>query len=175
MKKSLAVVLALVASAAILPTRAHAQGADDPAKKILGMWRLVTTVQKKADGTSGPNPQYGAKGVGYIMYTDTGRMCATLADPTVPNWKVYGKPTEAEARNAVDHFHAYCGAYTLHAKEGYVVHHVEMDNIPNDIGIDRKRFFKFVGNRLLLTADPPPAGTTEYTLTWERKIGRAHV
>lgn len=162
---NLALLTAIILS---FSSHARAQGADDPAKKILGMWRLVGTVQKKADGTSGPNPQYGAKGVGYIMYTDTGRMCATLADSTIPKWQTYGKPTEAEARQAVDHFHAYCGSYTLNLKEGYVVHHVEMDNIPNDIGIDRKRFYKFVGNRLLLTADPPPAGTTEYTLTWER-------
>ena len=168
MKRTRALILIALSVITLRAIEANAQGGDDPAKKILGMWRLVNTVQKKADGTSGPNPVYGPKGVGFIVYTDTGRMCATLADPTVPNWKVYGKPTEAEARNAVDHFHAYCGSYTLDAKGGFVVHHVEMDNIPNDIGIDRKRFFKFSGNRMMLTADPPPAGTTEYTLTWER-------
>src|SRR5690242_18667033 len=122
MNSTRVLILTLLSFFAARAITANAQGADDPAKKILGMWRLVNTVQKKADGTSGPNPVYGPKGVGYIMYTDSGRMCATLADPTVPNWKIYGKPTEAEARNAVDHFHAYCGSYTLDAKGGFVVH-----------------------------------------------------
>jgi hypothetical protein len=168
MKRNFIVALATCVFAVSAAGTMWAQGSNDPAKKIVGMWRLVKTEQKMPDGSTRPNPVYGAKGKGFIVYTDTGRMCATLADSTIPNWKVYGKATEAEARNAVDHFHAYCGAYTLNAKDSYVIHHVEMDNIPNDIGIDRKRNFKFSGNLLMLSPDPPPAGVVAYTLTWER-------
>ncbi len=163
-------VAAIATTSLIVQSKAQSSSTNDPAKQFIGTWKLITTIQRKADGSSGPNPVYGPKGIGYIMYTEAGRMCATLADPTVANWKTPGKPTETEARNAVDHFHAYCGRYTVNAAGGYVTHHVEMDNIPNDVGIDRRRFFKFTGNRLLLTADPPPTGTTEYTLTLERVV-----
>ena len=150
------------------PADAFAQGAADPAKQFIGAWKLVTTIQRKADGTSGPNPTYGPKGIGYIIYTDAGVMCATLTNPEQPKWKNTAAPTPEELKSGKNSFHAYCGKYTVNAAGNYVVHHVEIDNIPNDTGIDRKRFFKFSGNRLMLTADPPPAGTTEYTLTWER-------
>lgn len=168
MQRRLAFVLAVVICTFSSPPALHAQDADDPARKFIGTWRLITTIQRKADGSSGPNPTYGPKGIGYIIYTDAGVMCATLTNPEQPKWENTAAPTPEELKSGKNSFHAYCGRYTVHPSGGYVVHHVEMDNIPNDVNIDRKRFFQFTGNRLLLTADPPPTGTTEYTLTWER-------
>ena len=61
MKRYILPAMAMLLAGTSLAGLAGAQSGDDPAKKILGMWRLVGTVQKKADGTSGPNPVYGPK------------------------------------------------------------------------------------------------------------------
>lgn len=166
MKRFLPMVCAITIFVAGIAVVSPAQ--NDPARQFIGTWKLISTVQRMADGTSRPNPVYGPKGIGYIIYTDANRMCATLMDPTRPQWKSATAPDHQELQAIMDHFQAYCGTYEVNAAGGYVVHHVEMDKVPNNIGIDRKRFFKFTGNRLILTADPPPAGTTEYSLTWER-------
>ena len=50
MKRYFLPAMAMLLAGTSLAGLAGAQSGDDPAKKILGMWRLVTTVQKKADG-----------------------------------------------------------------------------------------------------------------------------
>jgi hypothetical protein len=50
-----------------------------------------------------------------------------------------------------------------------VVHHIEIDRVPNSLGTERKRFCSVTGNRLTLRAAPPlPAGVQEWTIVWER-------
>ena len=61
------------------------------------------------------------------------------------------------------------GTDDVDAGEGSVVHHVELDTIPNRIGMHRRRFFTFTGSRLVLRLAPPlPEGVLESSLTWER-------
>jgi hypothetical protein len=121
------------------------------------------------DGTVRPDPQTGPRGRGYIMYSDTGRMCAVLADPDRPTWVSETAPSDAEVRRAFDGLVAYCGTYEVNDTQAYVVHHIEMDRVPNLAGKDRKRYFVFSGNRLVLRPAPPlPAGVQEWTVEWER-------
>ncbi len=142
---------------------------DAVAKQFIGVWRLVSTEQRMADGTTHPSPQFGPNGIGYLMYTDAKRMCAVLVNPARPKWVDSSNPTEQELRSAMDGLGAYCGTYDVDAEEGSVVHHVELDKVPNMIGTDRKRFFTFTGNRLVLRLAPPlPEGVLESSLTWER-------
>jgi len=84
------------------------------------------------------------------MYSETGRMCAVLANPDRPRWKSKTAPEDAELRSAFDGLVAYCGTYEINEAEGYVVHHIEMDKVPNLAGTDRKRYFTFSKNRLVL-------------------------
>jgi hypothetical protein len=61
----------------------------------------------------------------------------------------------------------------IHAKEGYVIHHAEVDISPERVGKDKKRWFKFDGpNRVSLRIDPPElaAPVVESTLIWERVV-----
>ena len=142
---------------------------DDIARQFVGAWRLVASQQKLADGTTRHNPFYGPGGVGYIIYSDAGYMCVVNMDPSRPQWKNEFAPTEAELRSAIGGLMAYAGAYEVNAKERYVIHHVEVDKIPNRVGAKQKRFFTFSENRLILRPEPPlPAGVTDYWLTWER-------
>ncbi len=148
---------------------AAAQSTGGAAAQLVGTWRLVSATQRMADGTVRPDPQTGPRGSGYIMYGETGRMCAVLANPDRPKWKSETAPLEAEVRAAFDGLVAYCGTYEVNEAEGYVVHHIEIDRVPNLAGTDRKRYFALSGGRLVLRPTPPlPAGVQEWTVEWER-------
>ncbi len=147
---------------------APAQSTEGVAGRLVGTWRLVSSSQRMADGTVRPDPQTGPRGTGYIMYSETGRMCAVLANPDRPRWKSETAPLEAEVRAAFGGLVAYCGSYEVNEAQGYVVHHIEMDIVPNLTGTDRKRYVALVGGRLVLRPTPLPAGVQEWTVEWER-------
>ena len=152
-----------------LASMMRAQSASPVRSQLVGTWRLVSATQRLADGTARPDPQTGPRGNGYLMYSETGRMCAVLANPDRPKWKSETAPAEAELRSAFGGLVAYCGTYEVNEAEGYVVHHIEMDRVPNLAGTDRKRYFTLSGGRLVLRPAPPlPAGVKEWIVEWER-------
>ena len=168
MKRKIALTLVL-ALAALSSTsfHTHAQSQDDVAKQFVGMWRLVSWPQRLADGTTRQNPL----SVSYIIYTDTNRMCWVAMDPNRPKWKSERAPTESEAMSGIRGFGAYCAAVEIHPKEGFVIHHVEIEKVPNRVGLTRKRWFIFQGpNRVALRIDTPELNppVVESTLIWER-------
>lgn len=149
-----------------LGTTSHAQSQDDIAKQFVGMWRLVSWPQRLPDGTTRQDP----RSVAYIIYTDTGHMCSVGMDPNRPRWKST-VPSPEEASSGIQGMYAYCATVEIHAKEGYVIHHVQIDSSPNVVETDRKRWFTFQGpNRVSLRTDPPNTGTVESTLIWERVV-----
>jgi hypothetical protein len=150
----------LTLAAAVTPARA------DVPTEFVGMWRLVSYVQRYSDGTERRNP----RSVAYITYSDTGHMCFVSMDPNRPRWQSPSRPTEQEALSALEGFSAYCGSVEVNRAEGYVLHHVEIEETPNDVGTTRKRFFTFAGDRLTLRADPAElrAPMVDSVLTWER-------
>src|ERR1700758_5060350 len=98
-------------------------------------------------------------------------MCDTIINPDRPKWKSETAPSPEEAKSGIDGLVAYCSTVEVHAKEGFVLHYVEIEKSPNVIGRTRKRWFRFEGpNRLILRIDPrenaPPV--VDSTLTWER-------
>ena len=146
---------------------------DNIAKQFVGTWRLVSAVQHLTDGTMRNNPIYGPGGIGYIIYGDAGRLCVINIDPVRPKWAKESAPTEEELRAAMKGLIAYAGRYEVHVAEGYVLHHIEVDAVPNRVGSTQKRFFEFpsefTGNRLILRPAPPhPPGIADYLITWER-------
>ena len=163
--------LCMVGLSLLVGTRfeTHAQPQDDVsiAKQFVGMWRLVSWPQRLADGTTRQNPIR----IAYIIYTDTGYMCFVGMNQNRPRWKLETAPTPEEALSGITGFGAYCSTVEIHAKEGFVVHHVEIDSIPNIVGRARKRWFTFQGpNRVALRIDPPENNppVVESTLIWER-------
>jgi len=148
---------------------AQAQSKNDEAlaSRFVGMWRLVSWTQRLADGTTRQNPL----SVAYLIYTDTDRMCYVAMNPDRPKWKTPTAPTESEALSGINGVGAYCAKVEIHASQGFVLHHVEIDRVPNNLGITRKRWFTFEGpNRVSLRIDAaetiPPV--VESTLIWER-------
>lgn len=105
------------------------------------------------------------------IYTNSGHMCFVAMNPKRPKWKSQISPTAEEMVSALSDggFYAYCGTVEVHAQEGFVVHHIEIDKVPNLVGTTRKRWFEFEGpNRLRLRIDSPPAPIVESALVWER-------
>lgn len=113
------------------------------------------------------------RSVGYIVYTDTGHMCYVSMNPNRPRWKSEAAPTPEEALSAITGLGAYCATVEIHAKEGFVIHHVEVERTPNFVGRARKRWFTFEGpNRVSLRIDTPEltSPVVESILTWERVV-----
>lgn len=149
MKITGALLLALLG---VMPVELlHAQVSQDLEAKFVGTWRLVSWERQFEDGTA----RRDQRSVGYIMYSESGHMCWASMDPDRPEWVSGGSPSPAEALSGITGFAAYCGRAEIHAQDGYVLHHVEVDKVPNSVGIVRKRSFEFRGpDRIALTVDP---------------------
>jgi hypothetical protein len=112
------------------------------------------------------------KGVAYVMFdADAGQMCYLSMNPNRPQWKSETAPTPEEALSAMKGFSAYCAAVEIHAKEGFLLRHYEINLNPNAVGKATKRWYTFQGtNRMSLRFDAaelkPPV--VENTLIWER-------
>lgn len=144
----------------------QARGENDMENPFLGMWRLLSWEQRLTDGTTRQAPN----SVGYLIYTDVGRMCYVGMNPNRPKWNAL-TPTASEALSGIMGMGAYCATVEVHASEGFVLHHVEIERVPNNVGTVRKRWFTFDGpDRLSLRIDVPEliAPIVESTLTWER-------
>ena len=146
----------------------RAQSQDDIAKQFAGMWRLVSNPQRLADGTT----RQGSNSVAYAFFdADASHMCFISMNPNRPRWKSESAPTPEETASAFRGFGAYCGTVEIHAKEGFIIRHYEIDQNPNAIGKTTKRWYTFQGtNRMSLRIDAaelnPPV--VDSTLNWER-------
>lgn len=141
-------------------------------KKFVGFWKLVGTERRTGEGEAvRANPGQ----TGYIIYTAAGFMTVHMVQPDRKPYAA-AQPTPQEARQNLRTYTNYFGPFYVHDVDGYVVH----DQF-GSLGVGRngyspqQRFYRFVGNRLLL--QPPPTynadGTvTRSTITWE-KVGRA--
>ncbi|HXM78991.1 MAG TPA: lipocalin-like domain-containing protein [Thermoanaerobaculia bacterium] len=139
---------------------------------LLGVWSLVSIRDRLPDGTTGDPPDFGPDPAGHLVYTASGHVSVNFMRRSRPPWRSEESPTDSERAIAAAGYGAYAGRFTLHAEEGFVLHHVEVALIPNRVGRDLKRFYSFSGD--LLTLRPPPlvrAGVpVERTLAW-RRIG----
>lgn len=75
-----------------------------------------------------------------------------------------GKATQEEIQSVILGYTAYFGTYEVNEREGYVIHHRKGHLDPTQVGTDAKRFFKFTGDRLILTPS-----SREARLIWKRK------
>ena len=166
-RRTLILVAVLVLGPCIKST--VAQSEVNIAQQFVGTWRLVSWQQRLADGTTRPS----AISVAFLIYTDVNRMCSVGMNPNRAKWNSATAPTESEALAGMGTraLYAYCATVEIHANEGFVLHHVEVDKAPNDVGRTRKRWFTFEGpNRISLRIDTPEliAPVVESTLLWER-------
>jgi hypothetical protein len=113
---------------------------------------------------------YGEHPIGFLTYTQEGRMMAILGDSARPALSTEDRLAVpiAESGAAFSSFSAYAGTFRIEGD--HVIHHVEISSIQNRVGTDQVRQMTFKGNRLILR---PPATTLggeqrSNELVWER-------
>jgi len=153
-------------------SNSRAQSQDDPAKRLVGAWRLVSV-----EGTS---PVFHMKydhPRGLIIYDASGRMSVQNANVSdrKPFVKGPAAGTVEEKAAAFDSYGGYYGTYTVDTKAGTVTHHIEDGTNPGLRGRDNVRWYEFQGkDRVVLIATEDGNGGTvarkdaTYKLTWER-------
>ncbi len=144
-----------------------AQGDDDGFARFVGTWQLESWRHTLADGTSKSD----ARSKAYLIYSKPGHMCFMGMDPTRPAWVSRSAPTPAELSTTYEGIVAYCARVEINSAAGYVLHHVETDNVPNSVGMTRTRMFEFLGpDRLQLEVVPAELSESvaDMTLIWQR-------
>src|SRR5258708_33420695 len=107
-----------LAATLFLASLASPSSVRDKAGELVGTWRLVSATQRLTDGSVRPDPNVGPRGIGYIIYTPTGQVCAVLGNPQRPRWANEGQPTDDEAHGIIDNLVSYCGTYSVNEKGG---------------------------------------------------------
>ena len=142
-------------------------------RRFVGFWKLVSN-ERRDENRELVSSNEGQ--TGYIIYTSAGFMMVHMMQP---NRKAYAgaQPTPDEARRALRTYANYFGPFYVHETDGYVVHdQVGTLNVGRNGPSPQQRFYRIVGNRLVL--QPPPTNTPDghvlqATITWERVGGDA--
>jgi Lipocalin-like domain len=140
------------------------------ARRLIGVWGLEAIRDRLPDGRVVDHPDFGPGPVGRLVYTESGHVSVNFMRAGRPAWPAEDAPTDLDRARRAAGYGAYAGRYTVHADEGFVLHHVEVALIPNRVGRDLKRFFSFSGD--LLTLRPPVAlqngVKVQRSLLWRR-------
>ncbi|MGH1341519.1 MAG: lipocalin-like domain-containing protein [Nannocystales bacterium] len=137
---------------------------------LVGTWELEVFEVELADGRR-VFPM-GADARGSLMYTEDGRMSATLsaaerAPLSVPRLEAFARAPSSEKAAAFDSYLAYVGRYTV--EPGAVVHHVELASVPNIVGANQRRDATLEADHLTLRyAVDGDRGSRHNTLRWRR-------
>jgi len=130
--------------------------------RFIGTWKLASFERRGPDGELGPSANSYRNGL--LVYTPTGHMSLQLTRENRQQFEGRASPEEAQA--ALYSYIAYYGTFTVNQTQGSITHHRQGHLIPDRV-TDGMRYFRFSGNRLMLTAPPTGEGMTT-TLTWER-------
>ena len=153
-----------------LNSTSRAQSQEDIAKQLAGMWRLVSNPQRLVDGTT----REGSNSVGYAFFdANAGHMCFLSMNPSRPRWKSETTQTPEEGLSAIRGFGAYCATIEIHAREGFMVRHYEINQTPNAVGRATKRWYAFQGtDRMSLRVDASELNrpVVDSTFVWERVV-----
>ncbi|MFL6415729.1 MAG: lipocalin-like domain-containing protein [Bryobacteraceae bacterium] len=137
--------------------------------RLLGAWRLRSSVLTFKDGHV--ERPYGDKPLGRIEYGKGRRMSVLLMRPgrgiSLPPGMPLNKASCEDLHDVLTGFVAYFGTFDVEETTQTVIHHAEASLLPESVGADLKRRFRFDESRLILTRPAPPYGSGE--LTWERE------
>lgn len=146
-----------------------ARAADAPASvasSLAGAWQLETFVIDAAGGVE--KPRFGPNPVGYLIYTPSGRMSATLmgahrSQLAAPDG---ASSSHSELVGSLAEFLSYAGRYEI--RGNHVFHHVEVSVFTNLVGTTLERAFVLSGDELTIRTLPPEIWGTSNRLTWRR-------
>ena len=146
------------------------------ADKFVGAWRLLSAEFRAEDGSPAESP-YGAEPQGILMYDAQGVMAAQLAHKDRQPFAIPDrmKGTPEELKSAFESYQAYYGTYKVDEREHTVTHTVTQALLPNWVGTQQRRYYKFQDGKLHLHTPPIVIGGKRVTgvLIWERiKLGK---
>ena len=141
----------------------------DIAAKFFGTWRLVSCIAQSPDEQT--NYPFGKNAQGRASF-EPGHYSFQVLNPDRPKFSSADPrdATDQELRAAFAGYLAYYGFFVVKEDVGTIVNHVEAASIPNWVGSDQVRYYRFESNRLILRTPPLPRDGVELvlTLTWER-------
>lgn len=152
--------------AALRPLEAPAAVATSANATVAGAWKLESFVVDASSESE--KPRFGPNPVGYLIYTASGRMSATLmaahrAKLDAPNGAT---STSGELTDSLANFLSYAGTYEIRGNR--VFHHVEVSVFTNLVGTTLEREFSIVGDTLTIRTLPPEIWGTSNRLVWKR-------
>jgi hypothetical protein len=140
-------------------------------KDLVGSWQLVG-VELTGNHAQSGSPPFGGNPHGMLHYLPEGRMAVLINSavrPPIEGGRHGG--SDAEWRSAARSFTAYAGSYTI--APGQIIHHVDMNSYPNDVGVDYVRIARLEGDSLVLETPPDlPPDQRAMRLVWRRYSGR---
>ena len=136
---------------------------------LLGTWRLVSFEGRDSKGQV--QHPFGERVTGQLVYDAGGNMSAQIMRDARSTFASNdaARGSDREVREAFEGYFGYFGTYSVDAVKHTVTHHVQGSSFPNAIGGDQVRFYRFEGDRLLLSTPPITLrGTSlEFVLVWE--------
>jgi hypothetical protein len=151
---------------AVLVSLSSSPDASEAKHRFVGTWALEVVEVRDDVGKWAPSSRrFGNQPVGFIMYDSAGNMAGQVMRRDRPRFASERllEVTPDEAKTALLGYVAYFGSYDVDEEEGSVTHHRRGDIVPNRVGVDAKRFYRFHGEYLTLTL---PSRTVRFT--WQR-------
>jgi len=143
--------------------------ADSLAERMIGTWRLVSRVDRAADGTTRTDPALGSDPLGMLTYTRD-RFAAQFMKRDRSDTAARAATGSGQNNtSAVGGYDAYFGTYQVN-DDGLVQHRLEAALTPSNVGLEVTRTLAVEGDQLtivLKTATPEGEPITR-TLTWSR-------
>ncbi len=138
---------------------------------FVGVWKLISCDAIRKDG--GVLPIYGKNPIGRLYYDAVGNMSVHMMKSGRANFKDKTKfrATPSEMRAAYESYEAYFSTYEVDVADHVINHTVLGGLFPNWTGTIQARYYKFEGNRLILSTEPIDCVSKEktiVTLVWER-------
>jgi hypothetical protein len=138
-------------------------------ERLVGTWKLVSASSATASGERG-EPPYGINPVGFLTYSEDGRVTALISYGGRKPLSIGGKPPALieEQSEAFKTFLAYAGRYNLNGDK--VIHFIEISSIQNYVNKELVRSVTFQGDRIVLVTPPTMVNGKVQTmeLVWER-------
>ena len=141
-------------------------GLTETHRRLFGSYRFTEIARTTIEGESLPTDQWDDA---VIMYMPSGHMAVHISRKDRPVYT--GAPTPEQALRAIQTYGSYFGPFSVHEKEGYLVHRRIGNLNPGEAGSgDTQRFFELTDTTLTLR--PPPrmvdGHEVQAVITWQR-------
>ncbi|HTU89391.1 MAG TPA: lipocalin-like domain-containing protein [Gemmataceae bacterium] len=128
--------------------------ATDARKEIVGVWRLVHSVEFTPDG--GTHYPFGEDAIGYIIYTESGLMAVQISRK---------QRSHSDSASSLGDYLAYFGRYEVDTEKELVRHVLEGQLIPGGHPAVVERKYRFYDDKLSLR---PWNDGTDREILWQR-------